>query len=226
MTEINKYNNSKIYKICSNLSDKIYIGSTTQSLAQRLSEHIKHYKYYKDDNTKRYITSFEILKLDDYFITLIEEHSYNNRSQLFRREGELIKFNINICVNKVIAGRTRYEYADDNKEHLQEINKIYYSNNKDNILQYQKEYYIENEKQIEERLKQYRIMNATVLNDKRKMYYKDNKSIINEKQKQLVYCECGNSFTVSNKSQHNKTKKHISFITNQYYINELTYYNL
>ncbi len=97
MTEVNKYNHSKIYKICSKLTDKIYIGSTTQTLSQRLSEHISHYKLYVKTNTK-HITSYEIIKLGDYYITLIEENNFNNRQQLFKREGEVIKLNINNVV--------------------------------------------------------------------------------------------------------------------------------
>ena len=37
MTETNRYNNGKIYKIESNLGNKIYIGSTTKDyLSQRM----------------------------------------------------------------------------------------------------------------------------------------------------------------------------------------------
>ncbi len=119
MTEVNKYNHSKIYKICSNLTDKIYIGSTTQTLAKRLYAHVLDYKQYVKTNTK-YITSFEIIMLGDYYITLIEEHTFNNRQQLCRREGEIIKLNINNVVNKQITGRTDTEYYNDNIEHITE----------------------------------------------------------------------------------------------------------
>ncbi len=125
MTEHNKYNSSKIYKICSNLTDKFYIGSTTQTLSQRLSEQITHYKLYVKTNTK-HITSYVIIKLGDSYITLIEEHNFNNKQQLERREGELIKLNINNVVNKMIAGRTKSEYYNDNKEHLTEQSNQHY----------------------------------------------------------------------------------------------------
>ena len=202
MTEINKYNNSKIYKICSNLSEKIYIGSTTQSLAQRLSEHVKHYKQYVNKTRTNFTTSFDIIKLDDYFITLIEEHSYNNRSQLFRREGELIKLNINICVNKQLTGRTDYEYRQDNKEHIAENKKEYYESNKQSIS---------------EKQKQYNIYNKDYLTEKQKHRYQLNK----EELFKTIICDCGSNTSIQHKSRHIKSKKHISFITNQYYINEL-----
>jgi len=123
MAEINRYNNSKIYKICSNLTDKIYIGSTTQTLSQRLSEHVKNYKTHIKNNNTKYVSSYEIIKYGDFYITLIEECNYNNRQQLFKREGEFIKLNINNAVNMLIAGRTQKEYVIINKEHITEYQK-------------------------------------------------------------------------------------------------------
>ena len=141
MTERNKYNSSKIYKICSNLTDKIYIGSTTQTLAKRLYTHVKDYKQYIRTNIK-HITSYEIIKLEDYYITLIEEHNFNNRQQLLNREGEIMKLNINNIVNNRIAGeyqRDKVEYKKqyrvDNKEYLIEKRKENYNDNKEQILE-------------------------------------------------------------------------------------------
>jgi predicted GIY-YIG superfamily endonuclease len=37
------YQNGKIYKICSSLTDKIYIGSTTNYLVRRMSDHRSKY---------------------------------------------------------------------------------------------------------------------------------------------------------------------------------------
>ena len=45
---MNKYQNSKIYKIYSDLGDKIYIGCTTkQYLSQRMASHKYNYAYFK-----------------------------------------------------------------------------------------------------------------------------------------------------------------------------------
>ena len=143
MAQVNKYNSSKIYKISSNLTDKIYIGSTTQTLAQRLSEHVRGYKHYIKTNTK-YITSCEIIKLDDYYITLIEECNFNNKSQLLKREGEVIKLNLNIVVNKIIAGRTHTEYYNDNHETILDKRRQYNIDNKQVISERNKQQYINN----------------------------------------------------------------------------------
>lgn len=57
----NKYKNGKIYKIVDNTSDKYYIGSTTQTLTERLTQHEKNFKMYKNSKYN-YVSSFEILQ--------------------------------------------------------------------------------------------------------------------------------------------------------------------
>jgi len=195
MTEVNKYNHSKIYKICSNKTDKIYIGSTTQILAKRLHEHVKHYKHYLKTNTK-YITSIEIIKLEDYYIVLIEECNYNNKQQLLKREGEIIKLNINNVVNMLIAGRTKEEYYNDNKEHILEYHNQYNNDNKEYILERQRQYNIDNKEKRAECDKQYR---------------NDNKEKIKERKNKPFTCVCGAIIKTDYKSQHNKTNKHINY---------------
>ena len=99
---INKYSNSIIYKICSNLSDKYYIGSTFKRIEQRLKEHITSYKAYLTNNDKTYLSSYKILQHSDYYIELLELYPCNNMRELHCREGELIKqFRsdlVNICI--------------------------------------------------------------------------------------------------------------------------------
>jgi len=103
MTDIiNKYSNSKIYKICSNLSDKYYIGSTFKRIEQRLKEHITSYKAYLTNNDKSYLSSYKILQHSDYYIELLELYPCNTKAELHRREGDLIRqFKsdlVNICI--------------------------------------------------------------------------------------------------------------------------------
>jgi len=215
MAEINRYNNSKIYKICSNLTDKFYIGSTTQTLAQRLSKHTSNYKQYLKNNINP-ITSYEIIKLGDSFIVLIEECNFNNRQQLYKREGEFIKLHINNVVNMVIAGRTNTEYYIDNAEHIAEKQKQWRTNNTENIKQYN----IINAEHIAEYQKKYNNDNKEIRTEYQKHYRIDNK--IAEYNKHTFTCNCGSILRFSDKLRHCKTKKHINFS----YLNELTFYNL
>ena len=123
--EINKYYNSKIYKIVSNYTDKIYIGSTSQILSKRIYAHRKTYQYYYDNNKGNYITSYELIKLGEIDIILIENYKCENREELKSRERYYIELNKEICVNKNIPSRTIKEYYIDNIEKIKEQKKIY-----------------------------------------------------------------------------------------------------
>ena len=138
--EFNKYNNGKIYKIVCNTTGLIYIGSTTKKLEIRLSQHKSDYKRHLDGKY-RYVSSFEIIKNEDYYIHIIEEFNCNNKNELLNKEKYYI--NITKCVNKVKPLRTQQEikqyqknYNDNNKDKKKEFYKI----NKEKMKQYQKEY--------------------------------------------------------------------------------------
>ena len=131
------YSNAKIYKIVDNTNGNIYIGSTCKKLCQRIAQHRSSYKRYLDGKVN-YVSSFKILKNDDYDIILVEEVvDCKNKEQLRARERHYIE-SLD-CVNKRIEGRTkkeyRKEYYKDNKEKLDELNKQYRKDNKENLYQ-------------------------------------------------------------------------------------------
>ena len=193
MTEINKYNTAMIYSIRSPATEKYYIGSTTQILCKRFGDHKTKYKGYLK-GTGCFITSFKILKLGDAYIELLEEVNCENRNQLEKREGELIREHKNNCVNKSIAGRTQKEYKIDN------IDKT-------------KQYGIDNIEIILKRSKQYYDDNKEFVKANNKQYYNDNKDKILEsikaKAKLQYLCACGLTITTGVKARHNKTAKHL-----------------
>jgi hypothetical protein len=119
------YKNGQIYAIRSYKSDLFYIGSTCTPLAKRLYCHRLDYDGFLN-GTRHYVTSYEILKFDDAFIELLEEFPCENKKQLCKREGQLIRSN-DKCVNKRVEGRTNAEYYLD---HLERI-KAYVLENKD-----------------------------------------------------------------------------------------------
>jgi len=125
-----KYQKGKIYAIRSYQTDKIYIGSTCDTLSRRLSGHRMQFKNFKNGKS-RFVTSFELLKYADYYIELLELYPCDSKIELHKREGELIRSNE--CVNKVIPGRTQKEYQELNKDKISKNQKEYYNNNKDKI---------------------------------------------------------------------------------------------
>ena len=132
---MNKYNNSKIYTIRSHQTDKFYIGSTIKKyLSDRLSEHKSSFK--KNINIT---SSFEILQFEDAYIELLENVNCNDRNELCKREGELIRQYKNQCVNINISGRCREDYKKDNRQLLNEKQKKYNLENKEIIANKRKE---------------------------------------------------------------------------------------
>ena len=64
-------------------------------------------------------------------LELYENYPCNNKKELERREGEIIRqfkadINYNV-INKAIAGRTHKEYTEDNKDKILEQKKQYWS---------------------------------------------------------------------------------------------------
>jgi hypothetical protein len=109
------YQNSKIYKIWSPQTDKIYIGSTVKLLCRRMADHKSDYKAYLEGR-QHFISSYKLIELSDCAIELIENYSCNSREELNKREGEIIRQNKDNCVNYQIAGRTKLQWRNDNNE--------------------------------------------------------------------------------------------------------------
>jgi len=127
------YTNGKIYIIRSNHTENVYVGSTRVGLSQRMAQHRGDFKR----NTG--LSSGEVLKHGDAYIELIEAYPCNNREELCKREGEVMRATEN-CINKRIEGRTRKEYEDDNKVKIKQTKKRYRQDNKDKIKQYRDEH--------------------------------------------------------------------------------------
>ena len=162
------YANGKIYVIFSNSKKLYYIGSTTQTLSQRLAKHNSCFKSFKNGKCN-YVTSFDILACDDYQIKLIEDCSCSNNKQLQKREGELIKtYTIDgfECVNKNVAGRTLQEWRTDNKDTLAEYQKQYSADNKDRLVERNKQY----RETHKEQKKQYNATHREQINARQRAY--------------------------------------------------------
>lgn len=97
------YKNAKLYAIRSHKTDRFYIGSTTQALSKRLGNHVSAYKTHLNGHGY-YMTSYEILKHGDAYIELLEDFACENKEQLLKREGELIRAHQDVVVNKLVPG--------------------------------------------------------------------------------------------------------------------------
>ena len=115
------------------------------------------------------------------------EESKENKSQYYINNIENIK-------------EKNIQYYKDNQEHCEEIKKIYYLKNRNETLEYKKSYYNNNKERLNK-----------ISTD----YYTNNKDKVSEWQKANIICECGKSYTQSNKSRHIKTKNHQEYLTNR-----------
>ena len=171
------YSDSKVYKIVCNTSGKIYIGSTTQKLCARLSQHVANYKDFVNGNRTN-VTSFDVIKNKNYDIVLIESVQCGSKEELHRRERHFIE--TLKCVNKCIPLRTDEEYYEANKDKIKEREKKYRDSNKDKIKDRKKEYRDANIDKIKDRKKELYEANK----DKKKPYYEKNKDKILKQQRE------------------------------------------
>lgn len=191
------YKNGKIYTLRSNQIDKIYIGSSCMKLCDRLKSHRHSLKKYikNNKNNLMWYSAFDMLIFDDCYIELLEDYPCDNREQLLKREGELIRQTPN-CINKRVAGRTPKQYYYENNELILKKMKTYRENNKEKIsIRRKKAYYANHEKMLKKK-KEYRAKNREVLNRKKKVKIK------------CVACNC--MVSKSHIARHNKSPKHLN----------------
>jgi hypothetical protein len=126
----------KIYSIKSDdLPDKIYFGSTTDSLSDRMTRHKTQHRRYRERKLGNYVSSYEILDSPNAYIELVEDVECATMEEMLRKEGRYIQNDPN-CVNKNVAGRSRKEYYSDKKEMFRQ----YYLKNRKHRLEYQNAY--------------------------------------------------------------------------------------
>jgi len=83
------YQNEKIYTIrCYKYDSKIYVGSTTTTLSRTIAQHRSACT--NKDKTKTMWTN-EVEDWGDLYIELYEDCPCENKEQLCKREGEVIR---------------------------------------------------------------------------------------------------------------------------------------
>jgi hypothetical protein len=201
------YTKGKIYILRSNLGDKVYIGSTISTLADRFYHHKTMYRKWVSNGKpeklgKGQLTCvlvFEEYGIENVYIELFELYPCSCKDELERREGQIQREYIakQLAVNKIIAGRSRKEYIEDNKSKISEYNKKYCKeyriSHTDYFKDYSKDYYNDNKERIIKRQKD---------------YYLVNKDKISEYKSQKVKCECGCELARDSLVKHKKSKKH------------------
>ena len=101
------YKSAKIYKLTSEFTNRVYLGSTTKTLTKRLQGHKDNLKQWKNGK-QRYTTSFALFELGPVNIELIENYPCDTKEELEARERYHIKNEPN-ALNQRQPGRTKAE---------------------------------------------------------------------------------------------------------------------
>ena len=190
---MNKYHNGKIYKITDVGYNKCYIGSTCESLSQRMARHRWKYTQYFKNNTEctRSFLLFDEYGIDNCKIELIENFKCETKDELLKQEGEHIQKNN--CINKQLAGRKRETWVEDNKEHLQKYKNEWYKENIELCKERTKKHREDNKEHYQQKNKEYREEHRGEILEKHRKYYQLNKNKLLEKAKEKINCCCGSS---------------------------------
>jgi len=138
----------KIYTIRCHYDDSlIYVGSTIDTLAKRIGGH-------KTKSIKATYPLYQTINndWDNWYIELYENFPCDNKEQLRKREGEVIREIGNL--NKQIASRNKKDYYNENKERHYENVKIWNQNNKDKKQEHSKKYRENNKEKIKEKARE------------------------------------------------------------------------
>ena len=178
------FSKAKIYKLVSNKSSDVYIGSCLVDLSKRLSKHKA------PSNTCISKSMF----IDDAIITIVLIENYPCLCKNELKARELHYITTLQCINKnkpyisdiqIINDESKKEWGKQYRlEHIEQIKhkkKQYYIDHKEQIKQQKQQFYIDHKEEIKQKQKQYQLENAEQIKQQKKQYYLNKKA-----QKQLT----------------------------------------
>jgi molybdopterin converting factor small subunit len=142
----------RVYIIQSPNTDKVYIGSTIQTLEERFCQHKR-----PSNDTNSYL----VIDEGETYIELLEEIKVIDETELRFYEQQYLELYSDVAVNKMSAfGR--------DKEKVKENNKNYREKNQDNIQKLMKKYHEEHKELHHENCKKYYQEHKDKISEKRK----------------------------------------------------------
>ena len=189
------YSKTIIYKIvCNDLNiTECYVGKTT-NFSKRKANHKACF------NKGSLFKVYELIRnnggWDNWSMVMIGEYNCKNNLEASKLEREWYE-KLNTLLNTQYPSRTNKEYNVDNGEKMRIIKKQYRQGDK-----------------YKEQKKKYYDNHLDSLKDYKKAYYEVKKEEIAQLNAVICQCECGCSYTHSNKARHMKSAKHQAFINN------------
>lgn len=163
--------NCRIYKIINSIDDKIYIGSTKNTLSRRMAQHRSKSKC--TENNMKLFQHMREYGITNFYIELIEEKEVSSKAQQFILESKYQR-ELNPELNRLHAHNTEEQRKEMKKrgdkiyKERTNYNKVYYQNDKDNQRQRSKEYKENNKDKVSDYNKLYSIKNKEELKLKRR----------------------------------------------------------
>ena len=89
MTNSTKYQDGKIYAVRNDITDDIYIGSTTMALSKRMVKHRCHAK--TQPEVSFFYTFMNETGIKHFYFELVENFPCNSVEELRKRQGEITR---------------------------------------------------------------------------------------------------------------------------------------
>ena len=198
--------NGKIYEIICNITNEVYIGSTCDTLEERLHTH--HLK-----NNRA--VSKQILERGDYYMALIEEYPCETKQELLWRERHY--YDIRECINLIPPIVSTEEaiakvkaYREANKEKQSAYMKQYRADNAEKLKINKAKWAEDNKEASSAQRKGYREKNAEAIKLKKAADFQKSKANI-----KILTCGCGGTYNdrgSGSKNRHEATKKHLKWV--------------
>jgi hypothetical protein len=184
------YSKGKVYKIVANTDEeyKPYVGSTCQDLSQRMTDHRKDYKRWKNGIGFKY-SSFDLFDkfgIEKCQIILLEEYSCDNKMKLLMKEREW--FDKMECCNKLKPLKNEEEKSGS--FHYQRTIELHPSHNQEHYK---------------------RTIELNPNHNKER--YQKRKVEMNKKRKESFTCDCGSIYRKCHKARHERTLKHQNYLS-------------
>lgn len=137
----------RVYKIITNKSDEIYIGSTTQNLSQRWAEH--KYEYISKRRPTKKSSCWDLFdkyEISTFSIQLIKEYEIIDRrhldayEQLWINKLKCINYKNTIKITRFWDRKKKKEYIEKHKERIIKYQENYRKTHRQKNIEYQKEY--------------------------------------------------------------------------------------
>ena len=179
-----------IYKVQCRVTGKVYIGRTTIEIERAMKNQIKLFEKYSLNNTKRYLSIFEVLAYNAYNVTILDEVRHLTNDEAFRKLHRKYLEQHDDVANKQLPARTMKEYRRDNNDYYKQYRQV----NRDYFRRYHKKYYENNKEKLSNYTKEYRRRNYHLISQKLPCYV------------------CGIECSKKSFTQHQKSKRHLTLL--------------